>query len=782
MSATQRTCFWALLSTSNLAFVYISSSLRDTLQNDNTILGTCFYDYLHPSEYAPAKRDISRSIEQRDLLGSVTRCQFRNIFLSHPLARPGRKASIAVSSQPENKYHNSRKPSLPPSPTFPVQTRSPRSYFGSSIPTHHNNEPKDVIDLDDEEEQEGYLVMDITLNVVCDGVVLGIFHPIEDEQQNHVCGQQNYDAQDIDNWAQCVRYLSEQDRQLGHSRHISDVPLTPNTPQSPSYKAATPNSFVTSISTNSASSCGRIFFILDSKALSPLLCWPEETFCKLTGAQQVPPPGSRGVLEHHLKPEDLYKIKEHLGKAPPTDGCLCIQRYSGKHSMTHMDGSLQYIQCIVIPYGSVTFACFQSVAPLLSNFAAQQPLQLTLPPDTKPAISYAPPTSMPSMSHLLNHPQTTTSEMPLTPCSPSVHGGPQMSPDGSTSGEFFRMYPYYPRNSHNRASLPSLPTLRDDISDPNFNANRRASEPHTTFARPRDKMNITMSSSLSQIPENQVSSPLSPNKRISNEQSSGACLTLGKKFRSEQEDLRVRVLGRNHSESDIFMPMDHPGINRRHSSPVPHRDSTLSNASLPPISQLVEPQPHHPTSGLAYSQSPLPHVMSTPVGVRSQTVNQFRSSNPGHHIPPLVQGYAMTRGGVPISFLHSTTTVQKRCESCNTSQSPEWRRGPTGHKTLCNACGLRYSRSIARAGKQQQKTNTTTPTSNSNITRSITNFPVSSTSHLRPNAMSQPTPKSGTLIERSSAHQYSVSHSSYSRPVHIPSSLPSSSGNARENR
>ncbi|SAM09093.1 hypothetical protein [Absidia glauca] len=39
---------------------------------------------------------------------------------------------------------------------------------------------------------------------------------------------------------------------------------------------------------------------------------------------------------------------------------------------------------------------------------------------------------------------------------------------------------------------------------------------------------------------------------------------------------------------------------------------------------------------------------------------------------------------------------KKLCESCHTSQSPEWRRGPSGHRTLCNACGLRYSRSLAR--------------------------------------------------------------------------------------
>lgn len=34
----------------------------------------------------------------------------------------------------------------------------------------------------------------------------------------------------------------------------------------------------------------------------------------------------------------------------------------------------------------------------------------------------------------------------------------------------------------------------------------------------------------------------------------------------------------------------------------------------------------------------------------------------------------------------------KICARCRTSHSPEWRRGPDGHKTLCNACGLRYSR------------------------------------------------------------------------------------------
>jgi hypothetical protein len=44
----------------------------------------------------------------------------------------------------------------------------------------------------------------------------------------------------------------------------------------------------------------------------------------------------------------------------------------------------------------------------------------------------------------------------------------------------------------------------------------------------------------------------------------------------------------------------------------------------------------------------------------------------------------------------------KRCENCNVDHSPEWRRGPSGHKTLCNACGLRYSRTINRYLNQQR--------------------------------------------------------------------------------
>ncbi|ORE18776.1 hypothetical protein BCV71DRAFT_226745 [Rhizopus microsporus] len=45
---------------------------------------------------------------------------------------------------------------------------------------------------------------------------------------------------------------------------------------------------------------------------------------------------------------------------------------------------------------------------------------------------------------------------------------------------------------------------------------------------------------------------------------------------------------------------------------------------------------------------------------------------------------------------------QGRCHSCNISETPEWRRGPDGARTLCNACGLHYAKLTKKQQQQQQ--------------------------------------------------------------------------------
>lgn len=38
----------------------------------------------------------------------------------------------------------------------------------------------------------------------------------------------------------------------------------------------------------------------------------------------------------------------------------------------------------------------------------------------------------------------------------------------------------------------------------------------------------------------------------------------------------------------------------------------------------------------------------------------------------------------------STATVKRKCLHCDSEETPQWRAGPMGPKTLCNACGVRY--------------------------------------------------------------------------------------------
>ncbi|CAL9130909.1 unnamed protein product [Musa textilis] len=41
----------------------------------------------------------------------------------------------------------------------------------------------------------------------------------------------------------------------------------------------------------------------------------------------------------------------------------------------------------------------------------------------------------------------------------------------------------------------------------------------------------------------------------------------------------------------------------------------------------------------------------------------------------------------------SSDSQIKRCADCRTTTTPLWRAGPSGPKSLCNACGIRYRKS-----------------------------------------------------------------------------------------
>eukprot|EP00195_Chlamydomonas_chlamydogama_P012928 CAMPEP_0202898950 /NCGR_PEP_ID=MMETSP1392-20130828/7330_1 /ASSEMBLY_ACC=CAM_ASM_000868 /TAXON_ID=225041 /ORGANISM="Chlamydomonas chlamydogama, Strain SAG 11-48b" /LENGTH=340 /DNA_ID=CAMNT_0049585021 /DNA_START=187 /DNA_END=1209 /DNA_ORIENTATION=- len=46
--------------------------------------------------------------------------------------------------------------------------------------------------------------------------------------------------------------------------------------------------------------------------------------------------------------------------------------------------------------------------------------------------------------------------------------------------------------------------------------------------------------------------------------------------------------------------------------------------------------------------------------------------------------------------IHHTNNGKKRCAECGATDTPQWRQGPAGPQTLCNACGVRHSRLVRR--------------------------------------------------------------------------------------
>ncbi|CDM32394.1 transcriptional regulator family: GATA type zinc finger [Penicillium roqueforti] len=45
--------------------------------------------------------------------------------------------------------------------------------------------------------------------------------------------------------------------------------------------------------------------------------------------------------------------------------------------------------------------------------------------------------------------------------------------------------------------------------------------------------------------------------------------------------------------------------------------------------------------------------------------------------------------------------IEKFCAMCNTKNTPEWRRGPSGNRDLCNSCGLRWAKQVRSQAQAQ---------------------------------------------------------------------------------
>jgi hypothetical protein len=75
---TGKLCFWAILSTTDLKFIYFSPSLAKLLGIPPNVVpellqDKSLWDLIHPEEYAMARGDLKKFMETKHIGGSVTR-------------------------------------------------------------------------------------------------------------------------------------------------------------------------------------------------------------------------------------------------------------------------------------------------------------------------------------------------------------------------------------------------------------------------------------------------------------------------------------------------------------------------------------------------------------------------------------------------------------------------------------------------------------------------------------------------------------------------------------
>lgn len=132
-------------------------------------------------------------------------------------------------------------------------------------------------------------------------------------------------------------------------------------------------------------------------------------------------------------------------------------------------------------------------------------------------------------------------------------------------------------------------------------------------------------------------------------------------------------------------------IDNNNNMPVETNNYTYSRPSfaLPPISKITDDLQHYGTPQNYVVPAQVAKLQ--PMAKKKKAFTKPKKTiTKKLHLPqkdPLVDNIA-----VP------TAAKTLRCGQCKDTDTPEWRRGPYGSKTLCNACGLYFSKLIKRFG------------------------------------------------------------------------------------
>lgn len=140
----------------------------------------------------------------------------------------------------------------------------------------------------------------------------------------------------------------------------------------------------------------------------------------------------------------------------------------------------------------------------------------------------------------------------------------------------------------------------------------------------------------------------------------------------------------------------HPNV----TATVPRSLPYYSNTSPQNSNVIISPHPTHHTHIPSPPQSNVPLLQQRK---KSNKIVKKRSrttpSDPTK--PPRRRKRYVKKDSSSIHNMINSSYPLKKCYQCQESSTPEWRLGPYGNRSLCNACGLYYRRLIQRFDLKQ---------------------------------------------------------------------------------
>ncbi|KAL2905438.1 GATA transcription factor 7 [Bienertia sinuspersici] len=118
-------------------------------------------------------------------------------------------------------------------------------------------------------------------------------------------------------------------------------------------------------------------------------------------------------------------------------------------------------------------------------------------------------------------------------------------------------------------------------------------------------------------------------------------------------------------------------------------EDSFSQFSTPYPSGFAKPKPSNKT-GLTFTPAKARRSKRARTGGRVWSARLSDPPSPSTTAPPSPEPKKQKKRGIGPSVGGGPFSSSPRCSHCGVHKTPQWRAGPMGAKTLCNACGVRY--------------------------------------------------------------------------------------------